>query len=196
MSPSNRVGWITLAFLAALGFVLGVCSRAHADYSHLAERVTALVPRLGSRSAELVEPIESGNALAQACSQDRDCVARLLTMAVMESALSAAVARSEYKAHEGDAYTDRDGVRQHRAWGTYQQHRNQLNADVWGDPDPLVQARAARARQLGALAECRAFRSVDPEVGMWRVLAGRGCLSPYSGEGARVALLAKIRRLL
>lgn len=191
-----RVGWITLAALAALGLVLSFCSIARADFSRLAERVAYLVPRYGSRAAVLVEPVEFGNAVAQACNQDRECVARLLTMAIMESGLSAAVARSEYTENQGDAYTDRHGVRRHRAWGTYQQHRSRNNAAVWGDPDPLVQARAARRAQAGAIAECRSFRGLVPELGMWRILSGRGCLAPYSGEGARMALLAKIRRAL
>jgi len=196
MSPVNRVGWVTLAFLFALGFAMALCSVARADYSRLAERVAELVPRYGARGIELVEPVGFGNAVAQACNQDRECVARLLTMAVMESGLSAAVSRSEYKPYEGDAYLDRNGVRQHRAWGTYQQHRSRLNAEVWGDDDALVQARAARLAQAGAVGECRGFRSVLPEVGMWRVLSGRGCLAPYSGEAARMALLARVRKAL
>lgn len=196
MSASNRVGWWTLLFLAALGFAMAVSSVARADYSRLAERVAELVPRFGARGIELVEPVEFGNAVAQACNQDRECAARLLTMAVLESGLSAAVARSEYRYHEGDAYTDRFGIRRHKAWGTYQLHRHRLNADVWGDDDALVQAKAARLAQAGAVAECRGFRSVPPELGMWRVLSGRGCLFPYSGEAARMALLTKIRRVL
>jgi hypothetical protein len=196
VSPSNRVGWVTLAFLFALGFTLALCSVARADYSRLAERVAELVPRFGSRGIELVEPVEFGNAVAQACNQDRECVARLFTMAVLESGLSAAVSRSEYRYHEGDAYTDRQGVRQHKAWGTYQLHRSRLNADVWGTEDAFVQAKAARLAQAGAAAECRGFRSVLPEVGMWRVLSGRGCLFPYSGEAARMALLVRIRKAL
>ena len=196
MSPSMRVGWVTLLALMALSLVLSFCSMARADYSRLAERIAQLVPRYGTRAAELVEPVEFGNAVAEACNQERECAARLLTMAIMESALSAAVSRSEYSHYEGDAYTDRQGVRQHRAWGTYQQHRCRLNADVWGSDDLLVQSRAARARQIGALAECRAFRGLVPEIGMWRILSGRGCLAPYSGEGARMALLAQIRRAL
>jgi len=192
----NRVGWVTLLLLLALGLSFALCSVARADYSRLAERVAELVPRYGARGIELVEPVEFGNAVAQACNQDRECVARLLTMAVMESGLSAAVSRSEYKHHEGDAYTDRDGVRRHRAWGSYQLHRNKLNVDVWGDDDSLVQARAARLAQAGAAGECRGFRSVLPELGMWRVLSGRGCLAPYSGEAARMALLVRVRKAL
>ena len=196
MSPANRVGWITLFALFALGLAMAFCSVARADYSRLAERVAELVPRFGARGIELVEPVEFGNAVAQACNQERECVARLLTMAVLESGLSAAVSRSEYRYHEGDAYTDRDGVRRHKAWGTYQLHRHRLNADVWGSEDALVQARAARLAQAGAASECRGFRSVPPELGMWRVLSGRGCLSPYSGEAARMALLARVRKAL
>jgi hypothetical protein len=196
VSASNRVGWWTLLFLAALGLGMAVASVAHADYSRLAERVAELVPRFGARGIELVEPVEFGNAVAQACSQDRECAARLLTMAVLESGLSAAVSRSEYRYHEGDAYTDRDGVRRHKAWGTYQLHANKLNADAWGSEDAFVQAKAARAAQAGAVAECRGYRSVAPELGMWRVLSGRGCLLPYSGEAARMALLVRIRKAL
>lgn len=196
MSPATRVGWVTFAFLAALGLAMALCSVARADYSRLAERVAELVPRLGARGVALVEPVEFGNAVAEACNQDRECVARLLTMAVMESGLSVAVSRSEYRYHEGDAYTDRYGVRRHKAWGTYQLHLNRLNAEAWGDDDVLVQARAARLAQAGAVAECRGFRSVPPELGMWRVLSGRGCLAPYSGEAARMALLVRIRKAL
>lgn len=196
MTPVNRIGWLTLAFLAVLALVTALCSVARADQSRLGQRVAALVPRFGARGVELVEPVEFGNAVAEACNQERECVARLLTMAVMESGLSAAVSRSEYRPHEGDAYLDRYGVRQHRAWGTYQLHRSRLNAEVWGDDDLLVQARAARRAQAGAEAECRGFKSVLPELGMWRVLSGRGCLFSYSGEAARMALLAKIRRAL
>jgi len=196
VTPSNRVGWVTLLFLAALGLGMALCSVARADYSRLAERVAELVPRFGARGIELVEPVEFGVAVANACNQERECVARLLTMAVMESGLSAAVSRSEYRDHEGDAYTDRQGVRRHKAWGLWQQHRSTRNADVWGEDDVLVQAKAARLAQAGAVRECRGFRSVLPEVGMWRVLAGRGCLAPYSGEAARMELLVKIRRAL
>lgn len=196
MTPVTRVGWVTVFFLAALALTLALCSVARADESRLARRVAELVPRFGARGVELVEPAAFGNAVAEACNQDRECIARLFTMAVMESGLRATVARSEYADHEGDAYTDRLGVRQHKAWGTYQLHRSRLNAEVFGDDDLLVQARAARRAQAGAEAECRGFRSVQPELGMWRVLSGRGCLLPYSGEAARMTLLAKIRRAL
>lgn len=196
MTSVNRIGWFVIAVLVSLAMWLGMCSVARADESRLGQRVAELVPRFGARGVELVEPGAFGNAVAEACGQERECVAKLLTMAVLESGLRASVARSEYAYHEGDAYTDRYGVRQHRAWGTYQLHRSRLNDEVWGDDDLLVQARAARRAQQGAELECRGFRSVAPELGMWRVLSGRGCLAPYSGEAARMTLLAKIRRAL
>lgn len=195
MNFEGRLAWFAIVALLVTGLVFAYCGHAHAAAA-LAERIALLVPRLGARGAELVEPSEFGRAVAIACEQDRECAARLVTMAVMESGLRASVARSEYGYREGDAYTDRKGVRQHRAWGTYQQHRSRNNAEVWGSPDYLVQARAARALQLGALAECRAFRSVQAEIGMWRILSGRGCRLPYSGESARMEMLARVRRAL
>ncbi len=196
-----KVGWATLAFLAALALAMFFSAAlARADEipppSALAARVAALVPRYGSRKVELVDAQAFGAAVDAACKHDRECAARLVTMAVLESGLSAAVARSEYKPHEGDAYTDRNGVRVHRAAGLWQAHKNRHNAETWGSKDLLVQAKDARSMQLGALAECRHSRGVLPEVGMWRVLSGRGCSYPYSGEDARMTLLEKIRRAL
>jgi hypothetical protein len=162
----------------------------------LATHIAALVPRFGSRKVELVDAQAFGVAVDTACKHDRECAARLVTVAIAESGLGLAVSLSQYKPHQGDAYVDRNGVRVHRAWGTWQQHKSGHNADVWGSDDLLTQARAARTMQLGALADCRHSRGVLPEVGMWRVLSGRGCSYPYSGEDARMTLLAKIRRAL
>lgn len=213
---ANRIGWFTLLFLAALGLTLALCSRASADSGSLpgnvaaasaasatlpggeplAARVAALVPRFGNKGVELVDPTEFANSVVEACSRERECVARLVTMAIKESGLSAAVARSEYRYHEGDAYTDRHGVRQHRAWGLFQMHRSRLTADVWGSDDLRVQARMAQRMQRSALLECRAFRGVLPEIGMWRVLSGRGCASRYFGEDERMVMLARVRKAL
>jgi hypothetical protein len=196
MKPDIKIAWATLAFLAALALAMAVTATVKADAPTLADRIAALVPRFGSRKVELVDAQEFAAAVDTACNHDRECAARLVAMAVAESGLSAAVARSEYLPHQGDAYTDKNGVRVHRAWGLFQAWKNSNNAHVWGDDNLLVQARAARSMQLGALAECRKFRGVDPEVGMWRVLSGRGCLLPYSGEEIRMGLLARVRRAL
>jgi hypothetical protein len=193
-ASATAFGRLVIAFGVATG--LGFSCAAHADAPTLADRVAALVPRFGSKSVELVDPQEFGAAVDSACKGDRECAVRLVTMAIMESGLSKAVSLSEYKPHQGDAYLDRNGVRAHRAWGTWQGHKNARNADVWGSDDLLVQARSARSMQLGALAECRKFRGVTPEVGMWRVLSGRGCMLQYSGEDARQTMLARIRRAL
>lgn len=191
---ADGIGWALIAIGVATGVTFSC--EARSDVPALADRVAALVPRFGSRSVELVDAQEFGVAVATACKQERECAARLTTMAIMESSLSAAVSRSEYSKHQGDAYVDRNGVRQHKAWGSFQQHKSLNNADVWGEDDLLVQARAARSMQLGALAECRKFRGVVPEVAMWRILSGRGCMAPYSGEDARMAMLARVRRAL
>lgn len=194
---ANTCGWLVIAGCVATSCAFSIAARAEqAAPPSLAARVAALVPRFGSRKVELVNAEAFGVAVDTACKGERECVARLTAMAIAESGLSAAVSRSEYKPHQGDAYVNRNGVRMHRAWGTWQGHKNAHNADVWGSDDLLVQARAARSMQLGALAECGKFRGVAPEVGMWRVLSGRGCLLPYSGEEMRMQLLARVRRAL
>lgn len=191
-----RFAWGSIVLLAALAMVFFFCAVAKGDAPTLADRIAVLVPRYASKKTEPVAATELASAIDSACKHDRECAARLLTMAVMESGLSAAVSRSEYTEHQGDAYTDRDGVRQHLAWGTFQQHKNARNAADWGNDDLTVQARHARAIQAGALAECRKFRGVDPEVAMWRILSGRGCMVKFSGEDARQVLLRKIRKAL
>ena len=196
MSASNRLGIGAVIGLAVVGLFMFFTAIGHTEPPSLADRIAAIVPRYGSRKVDLVDAQEFAQAVDTACKHERECAARLVTMAIAESALSAAVSRSEYKPHEGDSYIDRDGVRQHKAWGIWQGHKNARNADVWGSDDLQVQAQAARNMQLGALAECRKFRGVTPEVGMWRILSGRGCMLPFPGEEMRMALLAKIRRAL
>jgi len=191
---ANAIGWLVIG--GCVGIALAFSAAARGDTPPLPARIAALVPRFASKKVEPVDADAFADAVDTACKHDRECVARLVTMAIAESGLSAAVARSEYLPHQGDAFTDKNGVRQHRAWGTWQQHKSLRNADVWGSDDLLTQARAARAMQLGALAECSKFRGVQPEVGMWRVLSGRGCLAPFSGEEMRMTLLARVRRAL
>jgi hypothetical protein len=185
-----KLAWAAVIVLVVIALSMAFSAIAMADVPTLADRVAALVPRFGSKKVELVDAQEFGVAVDTACKHDRECAARLVTQAVMESGLSAAVARSEYSEHQGDAYKDKDGTIRHRAWGTYQIHRNAHNADVWGSDDLLVQARAARALQLGALAECKS------ELGLWHMLAGRGCTGLWDGAQKRVALLAQVRRRL
>jgi len=196
MTVTEKAGWWVVVILVVIALSMAFSAVVSADVPTLADRVAALVPRFGSKKVELVDAQEFGGAVDTACKHDRECAARLVTQAIMESGLSAAVARSEYTEHQGDAYTDKNGVRLHRAWGLFQNWKNLHNADVWGSDDLLVQARAARAMQLGAIVECRAFREVQPEVGMWRILAGRGCTGMWDGAEKRMQLLARIRRAL
>jgi hypothetical protein len=196
---ASTIGWLTIAGCVATSCAFSLAARGDEltnPPTALVTRIAALVPRYGSRKVELVDAREFAAAVDTACNHDRECAARLVAMAVAESGLSAAVARSEYLPHQGDAYTDKNGVRVHRAWGLFQAWKNSNNAHVWGDDNLLVQARAARSMQLGALAECRKFRDTPPEVGMWRVLSGRGCRLAWPGEEMRVVLVAKIRRAL
>jgi hypothetical protein len=194
---ANAIGWLVIIGCVSIALAFSAAARGDSlPAPSLTDRIAALVPRYGSRKVELVDAQEFAAAVDTACNHDRECAARLVAMAVAESGLSAAVARSEYLPHQGDAYTDKNGVRVHRAWGLFQAWKNSNNAHVWGDDNLLIQARAARSMQLGALAECRKYRDTPPELGMWRVLSGRGCRLAWPGEEMRMVLVAKIRRAL
>lgn len=196
MNSREKAGWYAVVFLAALSLSMALSAICRADAPTLADRVAALVPRFGSKKVELVDAQEFGAAVDTACKHERECAARLTAMAIAESGLSAAVSRSEYTPHQGDARVNSDGVRVHLAAGLWQLHRSRLNADTWDSHDLLVQARDARRMQLGALAECKGFREVQPEVGMFKVLAGKGCTGMWAGVEKRTTLLAQIRRRL
>lgn len=184
-----------LAIFAFAFAALIAALTAHASAPTLAERIATLVPQYGSRKVELVDAREFGEAVATACKGERECAARLTAMAILESGLSLNVSKSIYEPHQGDAYVTKEGVRVHRAAGTWQLHKSRINADTWGSESLLVQARDARRMQLGALAECRSFR-VDQAVAFWRVLAGRGCMGAWRGEVARAELVTKLMRKL
>lgn len=196
MPKADRVGWLVVLFLATLALAMAFSAICRAEGPTLASRIAALVPRYGSKSVELVDAQAFGEAVDTACKHDRECAARLVAMAIAESSLSRNVSLGIYTEHQGDSYRDKDGELKHRAWSLWQLHANSHNASVFGSTDLMVQARAAKAAQAGALAECKAFREVQPEVGMWRILSGTGCTGMFRGVEKRQALLARIRRAL
>ena len=187
MSPSNRVGWVTLAFLACLGFGLAIAARCNAaPATNFVDRLIAVQPALQSRQEAAVDPRELAEAIAAIPRINATWAALVLTIAAHESALSARIARGECGPHECDGG---------RAWGLYQGHKNEGNATEWGSPDIRVQTLAA-ARLLRAvfyLCEGRGSLSPDWVERTLSAYAGRACDAKWPGLGQRIATFHSLR---
>lgn len=83
-----------VAVVALAAAMLLTAALAHADAPTLADRVAHLVPGYGSKKVELVDAEEFGAAVDTACNHDRECAARLVTMGIVESALSLSLFRA------------------------------------------------------------------------------------------------------
>ncbi|MEO8902063.1 MAG: hypothetical protein ABI488_09355, partial [Polyangiaceae bacterium] len=124
--------------------------------------------------------------------------ALILTVAAHESALSARIARGEYRDFEGDSFRNRDGKVQHRAWGLWQQHKNRLNADAWGSPDINVQTQEAARALRRAFYQCNGG-SHPP--GDWvrttlTAYAGRACDASWTGIEKRMSTYQQVLHAL
>jgi len=145
-SPLDRLRRAILAACAAFAIGLWFTSFAGAAAPTLIERLVKAQGPLQSKQDEPVDAHDLAVAIAAVPKITREWAALILTVAGHESALSARIARGEYKDYEGDSFRNREGKLQHRAWGLWQAHRNRLNDTVWGSTDVSVQtAEAARA---------------------------------------------------
>ncbi|MEO8917628.1 MAG: hypothetical protein ABI488_09400, partial [Polyangiaceae bacterium] len=68
---------------------------------------------MASKKDEPVDPRELAEAIAAVPKISREWAALILTVAAHESALSARIARGEYRDFEGDSFRNRDGKVQH-----------------------------------------------------------------------------------
>lgn len=106
----------------------------------------------------------------------------LLTTAAHESALSARIARSEYRTREGDGG---------KAWGLFQNWKSAANADVWGSPDIATQVKAASHLSRQYYNMCRGSGVPFP-LSTFRALGGHGCKMPLKGEDARLRTFDRV----
>lgn len=187
MSPSNRVGWVTLLFLAGLAFGLAVAARCKAaPAANFVDRLIAAQPALQSRQEAPVDARELAEAIAAIPRVNPTWAALVLTVAAHESALRARIARGECKPHECDGG---------RAWGLYQGHKNEANATEWGSPDIRVQTLAAARLLRAVFYMCNGPHSLSPD---WaeRTLsayAGKRCDAKWQGLGERMATYQRLR---
>ena len=107
-----------MAACAAFAIGLWFTSFAGAAAPSLMERLIAAQAPLQSKIDEPVDARELATAIASVPKITREWAALILTVAAHESALSARIARGEYKDYEGDSFRNREGKVQHRAWGS------------------------------------------------------------------------------
>lgn len=177
---------ITIAILAALGFVFGVIGAVHADAPTLTDRLERAARGLPCPREPQMEPRALAEAIATASHGDRVLAAAMLTTAWVETALADRLRRNECRPRECDS---------RRAWGSYQRHKNGNNATVWGSQDVRDQATDAARALRSAFYTAKAAHAPFP-AGMFRIYAGRRPDVAIPREALRVSTYAAIRRQL
>jgi hypothetical protein len=187
VSPSNRIGWVTLLFLAGLAFGLAIAAHCKAaPAANFVDRLIAAQPALQSRAEPSVDPRELAEAIASIPRVNGTWAALVLTIAAHESALRARIARGECKPHECDGG---------RAWGLYQGHKNEANAAEWGSPDIRVQTLAAARLLRGVFYLCEGHGALSPDwaARTLSAYAGKRCEAKWPGLAERVATFERLR---
>jgi len=175
MKADIRIGWTVVALLMAVALCMALSALVHAAPRSLTDNLVAVQSSLQSRSEEPVDARELADAITSV-THSPQWAALLLTTAHHESALSARIARSEYKPHEGD---------HGKAWGLFQNWKSASNANVWGSPDIAVQVKAASHLTRQYYNMCR-NSGVPFPLSTMRALSGRGCSMPLKGEAQRM----------
>jgi hypothetical protein len=136
------------------------------------------------------EPQQDAHALAQAIAAasrgDRTLAAAMLTTGWAETALADRLRRNERRPRECDS---------RRAWGTFQRHKNQNNAELWGSVEIDVQATDAARALRSAYYTAKAAGAPFP-AGMFRLYAGRRHDVAIPREALRVSTFNSILRQL
>jgi len=188
VTASTRVGWITLAFLTALGLAMAFSATVHGATPSLVDRLIAAQAPLASRKEPAVDARELAEAIASVPKVTREWAALILTIAAHESALSARIAANDCAKHECDGG---------RAFGLYQGHRNAHNATVWGSTDIRVQTfEAARALRSGFYTCNHGKLPTDWVARTINGYAGKKCDSIWPGLEQRLATFNRIVRKL
>jgi len=175
--------------LALAGAMLLTAALAHADAPTLTDKIVAVLPSLASKKDEPVDAQELAEAVA-ATTKDPQWAALELAVMANESALSARVARGEYRDAEADSYKDKDGTIHHRAWGLGQLHSNKLNESVWGSSDIRVQVSETSKALRRGFYQCSNYHEKLRPDWVARTVngyAGKKCDLQWPGLDKRVA---------
>jgi hypothetical protein len=197
----SSIGRLRRAILAACtAFAVGLwfTSFAGASAPTLIERLVNAQTPLQSKLDEPVDARELATAIASVPKITREWAALILTVAGHESALSARIARGEYKDYEGDSYRNREGKVEHRAWGLWQAHRNRLNDASWGSPDINVQTEEAARALRRAFYTCNGGGKAHSD---WvrstlNAYSGRRCDATWPGLAKRLTTYQHVLQAL
>ena len=187
-----------LAACAAFAIGLWFTSFAGAAAPSLIERLIKAQAPLQSKLDEPVDARELATAIAGVPKITREWAALILTVAGHESALSARIARGEYKDYEGDSFRNREGKVQHRAWGLWQAHRNRLNDRAWGSTDIGVQTEEAARGLRRAFYQCNGGGRphTDWVRSTLNSYSGRRCDASWPGLEKRLTTYQRVLRAL
>jgi hypothetical protein len=185
---------------ACVAFVIGLwfTSVAGAAAPSLLERLISAQSPLQSKQDEPVDARELAAAIASVPKITREWAALILTVAGHESALSARIARGDYKDYEGDSFRNREGKVQHRAWGLWQAHRNRLNDSVWGSPDIRIQTEEAARALRRAFYQCNGAGRphLDWVRSTLNSYSGRACDASWPGLEKRLTTYQRVLQAL
>ncbi|HEX3776085.1 MAG TPA: hypothetical protein VHV51_16555 [Polyangiaceae bacterium] len=187
-----------MAACATFAILLWFTSFAGAAAPSLIERLITVQKPLQTKKDDPVDPRELATAIASVPKINREWAALILTVAAHESALSARIARGDYRDYEGDSFKNRDGKVQHRAWGLWQAHKNKLNDTVWGSADLAVQTEEAARALRRAFYQCngRGRSHGDWVRSTLNSYSGRRCDADWPGLDKRIATYQSILRSL
>jgi len=194
----DRLRRAITAACAAFAIMLWFTSFAGAEAPSLIERLVTAQKPLQSKQDEPVDPLQLATAIASVPKISREWAALILTVAAHESALSARIARGEYRDFEGDSFRNRDGKVQHRAWGLWQAHKNKLNDEAWGSSDIGVQTQEAARALRRAFYQCngRGRPHGDWVRSTLSSYSGRRCDADWPGLEKRVATYQRVLHAL
>jgi hypothetical protein len=185
---------------ACVAFLIGLwlTSVAGAAAPSLLERLISAQSPLQSKQDEPVDARELAEAIASIPKITREWAALILTVAGHESALSARIARGDYKDYEGDSFRNREGKVQHRAWGLWQAHRNRLNDSVWGSPDIRIQTEEAARALRRAFYQCNGGGRphLDWVRSTLSSYSGRACDASWPGLEKRLTTYQRVLQAL
>lgn len=185
MKPDS-IAWLVIGYCCLVALTL--CGVAHSSAPSLTDRLVAVQPSLAGKQDEPVDPLELAQAIVSVPRVSREWAALILTIAAHESALSARIAANKCRPQECD---------HGKAFGLYQQHKNKLNAEVWGSPDIRVQTTEAARALRSAFYTCNhgALRP-DWVARTVNAYAGHSCDAVWPGLKMRLATFERVRRSL
>lgn len=188
--------WAAIAICIAVAVSYVFAGQAHANAPTLHETIVAAVPSLGSKKEPTVDADELADAVT-AVTHDRQWAALMLAVMANESALSARIARGEYRDREADSYRAKDGSIHHKAWGLGQLHSNKLNETAWGSKDVAVQVAETHKALRRGFYGCGASRDgklrSDWVARSVNGFAGHSCDAVWPGLKTRLATFERLR---